>query len=404
MKICIISHTFPRYKEDAKSAAFMHPLALGLKEEGNQVTVLVPYNSLLKPEDFPYKVVQFKYIWPLSLHVLGYSRTLREGMRFEKKLYFLSPLFFLFGIIALCKLSRKEKFDVVSSHWILPSGFMAYVASKFTKIPYTIALAGSDVFIAKKNLLFRVMALLAASSSAAVLADSPKFLEDLVSLGAEVKKSDIIPYPVNVEKFKPNQKENEILRQELGLKNNAFVVLGVGRLIYKKGFRYLIEAFAGIAKKHKEAHLVIGGDGDLKNELETLASDLGIKSKVTFAGNIERDKISAYYNMCDVFVMPSISDAQGNIDDQPVALIEAMACGKPIVASNFPGISLTVVDGSSGFLTPQKDSKSIEEALIKLASSGSLRRKMGVESRKIVLNKLSVKKISERYMNIFNKI
>lgn len=404
MKICILTHTFPKYINDATSAAFMHPLALGFKQAGNEVTVLVPYNPFLKVNNFPYRVVSYKYIWPLSLHVLGYSQTLNKGMKFKKRLYFLSPFFFFFAIIALWRLCLKERFDIISSHWILPNGFIAFIASKITKTPYVVTLAGSDVYLAKKNILFTQMAVMAANKASAVLADSPKFLDDIVNLGAKVKKSEIIPYPVDTDKFKPNDNERLKLRAEFGFKNEDIVVFGMGRLIYKKGFKFLIEACSSVIKENKHVYLVIGGDGDLRESLEKFSFDLGSKDHIKFVGSINRDKAPAYYNMCDIFVMPSISDEQGNMDDQPVALIEAMACGKPIIATNFPGISLTVKDGASGFLVSQKDAFLIEKFLIKLILSDKLRKEMGIESRRIVLNKLSIGKIGQRYAEIFRSI
>ena len=293
---------------------------------------------------------------------------------------------------------------MISSHWILPNGFIAFIVSKITKIPYTVALAGSDVYIAKKNKFFTKMAVLAANNASYVLADSQKYLDEMVDLGAKVKKNDIIPYPVDTEAFKPNNNERIKLRSKLGFKNEDVVVLGIGRLIYKKGFRYMIEACYSLIKGNRKIHLIIGGDGDLRKELENLSFNLGLGDNVKFVGNVERDKISSYFNMCDIFVMPSIADTEGNIDDQPVALIEAMACGKPIVATNFPGISLTVKNGKSGFLVPQKDVSSIREALLKLVASAKLREEMGDESRKIVVDKLSIDKIGERYTRIFKDI
>lgn len=400
MKICILTHTFPRYKNDS-NAAFMHPLALGLKKAGNDVTVLTPYNSILKVNDFPYKVISYRYIWPRFLHLLGYSRTLKAGMELKKELYFLSPFFFLFGIIALCKLCLKEKFDIISSHWILPNGFIAFIASKITKTPYTVTLAGSDVYISQKNYFFTKMAILAANNASYILADSPKFLSEISDLGAKVKRSCIVPYPVSVEKFKPNNNERIKLRNKLGFKEKDIVIFGLGRLIHKKGFKYAIEAFSFLKKENKNIYLVIGGDGDLKKELENLCLELDVRNKVKFIGNIERNKVSFYYNMCDIFIMPSITDAQGNIDDQPVALIEAMSCGKPIVATKFPGISLTVKDEENGFLFPEKDVNSLRKALSKLIRSDKLRKKMGDKSRRIAFGNLCINRIGQKYTRIF---
>lgn len=403
MKICILTHTFPKNINDSTSS-FMHTLCLGLKKTGNEVVVLTPYNSQLKTKDFPYKVVSYKYIWPDSFHQLGYSKTLKNGSELRLWVYLLSPFLFLFGIISLIKLCRSEKIDKISSHWILPNGFISFVVSKLIGIPYTITLCGSDIYLAKKNKLFSIMAVIAANNAFLVAADSPKFLDDLIALGAKIKKDNIIPYPVDTNKFKPTTKGMRILKKKLRLPKDNLIILAVGRLVYKKGFEYLIKSLPKIVEEYPKICLIIVGDGDLKKQLKNLAFKLRLGHKVNFVGQADRNSILTYYNLADIFVMPSIKDQDGNMDDQPVSLIEAMACGKPVVATDFPGIRLTVNNNINGFLVPEKNVFLIQKALEKLIISANLRRKMGRESRKIVLNKLSDKKIGERYTGFFNEV
>lgn len=399
MKVCVLTHTFPKYKEDG-TAAFMHSFVLGLKKAGNDVVVLVPYTPGLRKDDFGYKIVFYKYIWPAKLHVLGYSNTLKDGMKLRPKTYILAPFLFLSGIIHLYQLCKKEKIDVISAHWILPNGFIASVVSKLLKIPYTVTLPGSDVFVAKKNWFFSFLSLLAANNASAIISDSPKFLEILLTLHPKVHNSEIIPYPVDADRFRPMREGRNQIRRKLHLANNTVVVLAVGRLVHKKGFHYLIQAMSQIVHKDKNTRLVIVGDGDLRGALENLVSKLKLAKHVLFVGDIERSELFFYYNMADIFAMPSIKDKNGNIDDQPVSLIEAMSCGKPIVATNFPGIALTVVHSKSGFLTPQKNVLMIKRALEELIDSKELRIRMGRESRKIVTDKLSIEKIGERYSSL----
>lgn len=400
MKICVLTHTFPKSESDV-TAPFMHTLALGLKKKGNKVYILTPYTKELKRNTFPYKVITYRYIFPKSLHLLGYSRTLKEGSVLRLSAYFLSPLLVFFGIIALIKLCRREKIDIISSHWILPNGIIAFVVSKILKIPYTITLPGSDIFIAKKNIIFTKMAVLAANNAIMVSADSPKFLDELISLGAKIKNGSIIPYPVDTEKMKPEKKEAEKLKKNLKMRGKNLILLGVGRLVHKKGFSFLIQSFSTIVKKYPSSFLIIIGDGDLRQKLEALSKEFGISNNIVFTGYIDRNNILAYYNLADIFVMPSIKDKDGNMDDQPVALIEAMACGKPIIATNFPGIKLTVDDGKSGILIPEKNVEILTTALEKLILSKNMRENMGKESRKIILDKLSMEKIAEKYTNYF---
>lgn len=402
MKICIVTHTFPKNPNDT-TAAFMHPLVLGLKSLGNEVVVLTPYHRDLRISDFPYKIVTYKYIWPNFLHVLGYSQTLKDGTIFRFYTYLLAPLFYFFGFLALLRLIAKEKFDIVSSHWILPNGFIAYLTSRFIKVPYTVSLAGSDVYVANKNFLFSFMARISARSASAICADSPKYVDELRRTGVKIGKVHIINYPVDTSKVKVSIKGVQNLRKKMNL-GNAIILLAVGRLIYKKGFEYLLKALPTLVRKNKNIVLLIIGDGDLKEQLKKLALELGVENHVKFIGSVQREEIFFYYNLVDIFVMPSIEDDNGNIDDRPVALLEAIACGKAVVATNFPGNALTIKDGVNGYLVPQKNYKAMSGKIWLFAQSKELRTKMGKMALKTSETDLSSKMVAQKYVNLFKRI
>lgn len=403
MKVCVLTHTFPRFEKDT-AAAFMESLCRGLMKAGNKVTLLIPFDAQFSRENDPYKIITYRYIWPKKFHLLGYSRTLYGDIRLKRFVYLLAPFLYFFGFLALWRLVRKEKPDVISAHWILPNGFLASLVSLITGVPFSVTCPGSDIFVAKKNWIFRTMASWAGSRAKAVLADSPQYLDGLKSIGVKPKYSEIIPYPVDEKKIKPIKVGLDKYRKKYGLGKGKLVILAVGRLVYKKGFNYLIQALPPIIKKYSFVRLIIVGDGDQRQEWENLARELKLNDYVVFTGIAPRDEIIYYYNLADIFVMPSIRDQAGNVDDQPVSLIEAMAAGKPVVATDFPGISLTVADKVNGFLVPEKGVKEISQALEKLISLPELRKKMGQKNRKIVEERLSIKSIGEKYTRVFEKI
>lgn len=403
MKICVLTHTFPKYLHDT-TAAFMHPFVLGLIQAGYDVVVITPFHQKLNTSDFPYRIVTYKYIWPNSFHRLGYSQTLSKGVRIKIEIYLLAPFLYFFGFLTLLRLLVKENFDIVSAHWILPNGFIMYLTSLFISVPYVVTLAGSDVFVANKNFLFSFMARLAAKKAAAICADSPQYIKELSKVGVHPDNSHIIPYPVDTSQLKISNSLAVELKKKLGIPPSSIMLLAVGRLIYKKGFSYLLDAFAKVIKKEKNVRLIIVGDGDLKQILEQHSKKLQISQSVIFVGNIERNAIGAYYTLADIFIMPSIKDQEGNIDDRPVALLEAISCGKPVIATNFPGNALSVQHSVSGFLVPQKNSKIISERIIQLARSKELRTRMGKQAEKIASSSLVTKSVGEKYNILFKDI
>lgn len=402
MKIVILTHTFPKTKNDV-TAAFMKALADGMNEVGNDVFVLTPFDRDLKTRGYKFDVKQYKYIWPEGFHKMGYSRAMEGDMKLKWYNYVLIPFMIFFGIIALIKLIKKHDIDVVSVHWVLPNGIIAMFAGLVTGVPYYVALPGTDVHVAGKNVLFASAARLVALQSKGVYSNSSWLLKKFFRLGISHKNSGVIEYPINVGDFKPVKKGVEDYRRKLGIEKDERVILAVGRLVYKKGFDYLIKAMPEIIKKYPKVRLVIGGDGDQREEWENLARKLKIEGKVLFTGNIKRDEILYLYNLAEVNVAPSVVDRLGNVDGGPVVVFESMACGKPQVVTNVLGAADHIKDGVNGFVVAQRNSSELSKAIIKLLMNPNLSRKMGERNRKMVISEFTTKEIGKKYTKVFRE-
>ncbi len=402
MKICLLTHTFPRFSEDT-AAPFMHGVAGGLAAAGNKVFVLTPFSSKFQKdwiESRNYKVVTYRYIFPTFFHKLGYSETLSNDKSLKFVAYLLSPFMYFFGTLALFKLVRKEKIDVINAHWILPNGFMAALVSKFTGVPVVSTLPGSDVYMAGKNFLFRRMAKFAADNSQFITSNSPRLIGDLkdITKVRQTKYREII-YGVDAKKFTPGR--NFELRRKLNIKDGQIVVLGVGRLVSKKGFKYLVQASKEVLRKNPEVKFVLVGDGDEKKALINLTTKMKINRSFSFLGSIDYKNLPDYYRMADIFVLPSVRDELGNLDDQSVSVVEAMSSGLPVITSDFPGYRLVIHDLLDGYLVAQRDTQQISNTLNKLISSPDLRKKMGAKARETASKKYSWENIGRQYSKLF---
>jgi len=411
MRVCLFTHTFPRFTKDV-AAPFMDGVASGVVKAGNEVFVLTPYSKLFKKTKHSYKLVTYKYIFPRGLHKMGYSETLSDDKRLKLLVYFLSPLMFLFGTIALYKLVKKEKIDLINAHWILPNGFIACLVSKLTGVPVVSTLPGSDVYMADKNFLFRTMARFATYNSIAVTSNSSQLLNDLVRICSKdkrkqkilSKKFSTIIYGVNPVKFKPTRIKLGEIKKKFDIGEKDKVVVGVGRLVAKKGFRYLIKASTTVLKKFPNVIFVVIGEGDERELLEATARKLGVMDHFRFPGWVNYEDLIYYYNLGDIFILPSVRDEEGNLDDQSVSVVEAMACGKPIVTTDFPGYRLVVKEKENGYLVKEKKYDQIAQALIKLISSEKIRTNMGKASRQLVLKYFSWEAIGKQYSSLFEKL
>lgn len=396
MRICIFTHTFPRYKSDV-AAPFMGVLAKEFVKIGNEVFVLAPFDPSFQKQDVPYHIQTYKYIWPERLHLLGYSRTLKNDKDLGLLAYLLSPLLFLFGFLALLRVVIKNKIEVISAHWIIPNGFIASLVSWILGTPLVITIPGSDIYLAGKNFLFRNLSLYAAKQAKVIISDSQHYLDQLKDLKIYPKEERVIRYGVNTGIFKPQGKD-PVLLKKFGLGSSP-VVLTVGRLVPKKGFIYLIEALPQVLNKIPEAKLVIVGEGDQKSELLKRVSELKLEKSCIFVGTVSYDELVKYYNLADVFVMPSIRNESGNIDASPVAMMEAMCCGIPVVATRFASSS-ELINSKNGVLVEEKNSHQIADAIITILKKDLSQMKKAIKKK--AEENFSSKLTAKKYKEVFN--
>lgn len=179
----------------------------------------------------------------------------------------------------------------------------------------------------------------------------------------------VISNGINLKEFQPGQMGD--FYEKFDIPRDKIKLLFVGRLYPEKSIDTLIKAVPHIIKKHQDTHVMIVGAGYLRLKLEKLVQKLGVGKYVTFLGLVsEKDKILAF-NACDIFVLPSLAELEGMV------VLEAMACGKPIIVSDAPmSASRYFVDGN-GFLFKTKDHEDLAYQVLKLIADPDLRKKMG---------------------------
>lgn len=403
MNICVLTHTFPRSKEDS-TAAFMKPFVEGLVEAGNKVILLTPYVDNFVNNSKLYKVIKYKYVWPDNWHKLGYSRTMKADVDLKIFNYLLMPLMFLFGTISLIKVIKKYKIDVINVHWIIPNGLLAFVTSKILNIPYIITVPGTDTYLIYRSKFIAMLARIVANSSSGIVSNSKLLLKRIIDLGIKNIPVKIISYPVDISKFKLSKLGLDMLRKKLKVTEKNLIILAIGRLVYKKGFSYLIKAMSKTIKIHPNAKLIIGGDGDLLQSLKLMTNKLNLSKSVLFVGNIDRNETDKYYNLSDIFVASSIIDKKGNVDGGPVVSYESMACGKAQIATDILGVASIIKNGVNGYVVKQKNIVELADAIKKLLTSKSKREKMGIRNRNLIRNLLNTKSIGLEYTKFINKV
>ena len=201
-----------------------------------------------------------------------------------------------------------------------------------------------------------------------------------------------IPYGVDLKKFADIK--SSIKKTEIGLDNGDKVLGVVARFTKQKGHIYLIEAASQIVNKFPNTKFLFVGDGPLRKDLETKINELGLNSKFILLGF--RNDVRELLQVFDIFVLPSLWEGLPNV------LLEAMACGKPIVATAVDGTPEAVVDGNNGLIVPPKNPDKLADALMHLLQNEQEARKMGKRGRKRVENFYSIEKQMNNFQELYD--
>jgi 1,2-diacylglycerol 3-alpha-glucosyltransferase len=215
---------------------------------------------------------------------------------------------------------------------------------------------------------------------------SPSAGMEKVLRGLDVKSPvQVVPNGVELDRY---LKAEPLPRADFGFNADDILFIYVGRLGPEKNLDFLLRAFNGVAQAFDNVRLLILGDGPAREDLEALASSLGLSNCVRFEGMIPYDKLPAYLSMCDAFVTASVTEVH------PLSVIEAMGAGLPVLGIESPGVGDTVEDGRTGFLTDE-DAVAFAVKMTRLVIERDLRCKMGAAAREE-----STKYAIERTMHI----
>jgi rhamnosyl/mannosyltransferase len=202
----------------------------------------------------------------------------------------------------------------------------------------------------------------------------------------------VIPLGVDEKMFKP------IKVKKLKKK----VLLFVGRLFPYKGLEYLLGAIKIISDKRRDFILFIVGEGKLRKKLEKMLRDLKIKNLVKFTGALPDEELIKYYNLCDIFILPSIhkSEAFG------ISQLEAMACGKPVISTNLNDSAVPWVNQhmKTGLIVEPKNSEALANAILFLLENKGIREEFGQNARKRIIKFFTQRRMIERTISVYKSL
>ena len=249
----------------------------------------------------------------------------------------------------------------------LSIGIPAILTKKILKIPYIVWGRGDDVYLPGR--FIRITSKPILQNANAVLA----LTEDMREKMAKVTDREIfvVPNGINLNQF--TERSLTIVKE-----NGVKKILFIGRLHPVKGVKYLIRAMERVLKEIPEAKLILVGDGKEREMLETLSKQLSINNSVQFVGIVPHEKVHTFLQQADVFVLPSISEGFPNV------ILEAMACGLPVIATRVGGIPDIIIDGTNGYLVEVKDAHAIAERILLLLQNEILKKEISANNEQKV--------------------
>ena len=304
----------------------------------------------------------------------------------------LNPLADLSAFVSLIRIIRRERPRIVHTH-TSKAGILGRWAAWLCRVPVIVHTPHGHVFWGYfkpwQTRLFILLERWTARITTMIVALTPQERADHLRFRiAPEEKFTVIHSGVDLGPFFAPHLDGAKVRAKLGISPDTTVIATAGRLTAIKGQATLIRAVAEILRQREKIVLLILGEGELRSDLEALSTDLGVAEAVRFLG--WRPDVAAVMAACDIFCLPSLNEGMGKV------LVEAMALGKPIIASAVGGIPDLVVPGETGILVQPADGNALAKAILTLCADPAMMRKMGAQGKRkapgysaeIMLNKI----------------
>lgn len=316
----------------------------------------------------------------------------------------ISPVRDVRAIFRLAEIIRRERPTILHTHTAKAGavGRLAALLARDARPPIVVHTFHGHVlrgyFSRLSSLGFRTLERLLARATTALVAVSPEVRDDLVALGvAPASKFTVVRLGIDLgSRVDNDDDQRRETRRQLGLREDAFVVGWVGRMTAVKRTELVVLTLKELVARGVDAHLVLVGDGPDRDRLEQYAHELGVMKRCLFLGY--QEDVARFYDAIDVVLLPSVNEGT------PVSVIEALAAGRPAVATRVGGVPDVVRDGVDGFLVDSADPSDLAERLAELAADPDERVRMGTSGRERVLARYAVERLVDDIDELYRRL
>lgn len=352
-KIGYILKVYPRFSE-----TFVVSEILGREESGEDIAIyaLRPTTDTRFHPELARVKAPVKWI-PRPANASGFWDQVSNGLNDEDMAQNFTRILPELSTLAASdvaqgvKLAQQAKEDGIThfhAHFASLAGRLAWVASKLTGIGYTVTTHAKDIFHEEVDQAWLKRICEDADHVIAISKYNQKFLADKFDANIVLRYNalELARFP-----FAPSVTPNDELQ-----------IAAVGRLVPKKGFDVLLHALKQLKDEGHRFHLNLAGDGDLREELDSLIEQLDLSNEVTMLGPLTQKEVTELNRRADVFVAPCVPAEDGNMDGLPTVVLEAMAIGTPVIATNVTGLP-EVITETTGVLINHSSADELAAAL-----------------------------------------
>jgi glycosyltransferase involved in cell wall biosynthesis len=393
VKVLYIATAFPRFEGDIITPWLVEVVRRLKAKSVNVELYTSSYKGLASQELFGIKIHRFRYFFK-KWEALTHDETAVDRVKKGVLNKLLVPFYMLMGTMQIVRLARKNKYDIIHTHWPLPHAVFGYTASKISGAKHILYFHGVELMWVKTELkLLKPFLRWAIRKADAVMCNSSHTAARIKEIYD--REVHIIPSgQAAMSDMASAEKKHHTIKEKQ--------ILFVGRLVERKGVKFLIEAFANMVNQI-DSRLNIVGTGPDMDMLKALALEKGVADKVIFLGKVTAQELDWYYQNGDVFVLPAVIDSKGDTEGLGVVLIEALTYKIPVIATNCGGIVDIIKDNQTGVLVPEKNSQALADALTKILSDPNYAQTLAQNGYDYVNTKYNWNTITDQIISLFSQ-
>lgn len=407
MKICLITTAYPDWSEGNTNilrGKFVHDMAKYLVKAGVEVHVVTHHGKItssIEKKDgviIHYFHYFFKYKWETLIKGAGIPENIKKIKNLIQIFFYFSSLLWL-----SFKVIKNYKIDFINAHWVFPTGYMGLLLKKITGKKLIITAYGAELFpvLAGRMGYLKLFLKKCIKGADIVAGISPETVRAVKKISGR-KDIHVIPDGIDISHYKKGLKNIILLK-----KYNCYckkVIFFTGRMVERKGHKYLLEAMRYIKNKIPNVKLILGGQGPLMNELTNLRNKWELYDCVEMPGYIAEKDIIPLLQSINLYVLPSCIDKKGDTEGSATAALEAMACGKTALISKIGGNRGAIEEGKGAYYFKPMNARNLADRINMIINNNKLLHKNESMARTYIIKHYSWEKIINRYLDLLKNL